>query len=126
DHPGDRRGDAHGQRPGDPDRRVPVQPARHRDGHQPGGRHLRHVHRPDPRRRACCDRLAAGVPRVGPDRRWRRHLVVPQPARGGDPDACPDRLAPPHHLPGRPDPPPSSPHPPPPPPPPATPPPPPP
>ncbi len=47
---GGRRGHADGQRPGHPDRRVPLQSARHGDGHQPGRRHLRHVHRPDPGR----------------------------------------------------------------------------
>src|ERR1700755_2590166 len=49
--------------PGDPDRRVPRRRARHGHGHQPGGRHLRPVHRPDPGRRAGRRRLAPGVHR---------------------------------------------------------------
>ena len=73
------------------------------DGHQPGGGHLRQLHRPDPGRRAGRGGLAPGVHRVGADRDRRGHLVLLQPARDRAADQVADRLAGQRHLRARPD-----------------------
>ena len=65
--------------------------------------HLRPVHRADPRRRARRGRLAAGVHRVGADRRRRHHLVLPEPPGDRHPDPRQDRLAGQRDLRPRPD-----------------------
>ena len=94
------RRDADGQLPRDPDRRLPGRPARHGDGHQPGGRHLRSVHRADPGRGARGRRLAPGVHRLGADRHRRHDLVLSEPPRGRCADSGEDRLARQHHCSG--------------------------
>ncbi len=60
---------------------VPVESARSRARHQQHRRDQRAVHRPDPRRRARCHRLAACLPGLGALRSLRDHLVVPQVSR---------------------------------------------
>jgi len=60
--------------PRDPDRRVPLQPARARARDHERRRDLRDVHRPHPRRPVGADQLAPDLPRVGPVRP-RRHGV---------------------------------------------------
>ena len=66
--PGGRRSVPHRQLVGDPHRRLPAGPAGDGPGHQPGGGHQRHLHRPGAGRAARAHPVAADLPRLGPDR----------------------------------------------------------
>ena len=70
-----------GELRGDPDRRLPGQPARDGARHQQHRRRQRRLHRARARRPARADRLAGGVPDLGADRRVRDRLGVSE-ARG--------------------------------------------
>ena len=61
-------------------RRVPRPPARPGPGHQQHRRHQRLVHRPGPRRGPRADRLAAGLPGLGPGRALRHGVGLPEAA----------------------------------------------
>ncbi len=78
---------------GDPDRRVPVQPARARARPEQRRRDQRPVHRTAARRPARADQLAARLPRLGAVRDLRNDLVAPQAARDRRARAGADRLA---------------------------------
>ena len=100
--PGCRRGDAVRQLGGDPDRRLPRQPARHGARRQPGGRVQRLVHRARPRRAAGADQLAADLLGVGAHRALRHRVRLLETARGQPATAGSHRLARQHHLRDRP------------------------
>src|SRR5262249_7481937 len=65
DRAGDRGGVPAREHRRDPHRRVSVEPARARAGHQQRRRDQRHVHRPHPRRTARADQLAPDLSRLG-------------------------------------------------------------
>ena len=92
------------QRGGDHHRRVPRAPARDGARHQQHRRRQRHVHRPRARRRAGPDRLAPGVPDLGPGRHLRDRLGLRRAARAEHAAAGADRLAGQPHVRARPDP----------------------
>ena len=76
--PGRRRRLPARQRGGDHHRRLPRQPARHGARDQQHRRRQRPVRRPHPRRPAGADRLAPGLPDLGPGRPLRHRLGLPQ------------------------------------------------
>ena len=98
DRPGDRRRLPARQLGGDPHRRLPRQPARHGARDQQHRRRQRHVRRAHPRRPAGADRLAPGLPDLGPGRPLRHRLGLPQAERAEHPAPGQDRLVGERHL----------------------------
>ena len=96
--PGSRRRLPARQRGGDHHRRLPGQPARDGARDQQHRRRQRHVRRPRARRAAGADRLAPGLPDLGPGRPLRHRLGLPE-ARGAQRAAAGhDRLVGQRHL----------------------------
>ena len=104
DRPGDRGRVPDRELRGDPDRRVPLDPARARARDQQRRRDQRAVHRARARRAPRADRLAARLPRLGAARDLRDDLVVQDAARHRRPQARAVRLGRQPHLRARPDP----------------------
>ena len=102
DRAGGRRGLPAGQRGGDHHRRLPGQPARHGARDQQHRRRQRPLRRARPRRPAGPDRLAPGLPDLGPGRPLRHRLGLPQAGGAQRAPAGVDRLVGQRHLRARP------------------------